>query len=304
MPNANKRVRFSIAACRLQPACPKVIHLNSQIPALLSFLFRKEDHAKQSRNSLSPKRHQQTHRSRANPSRRHRQSRRDDGRRCPAGSPDPRLWRRWTHRDDGLRNVFPRRRIGQHQPHLRPRYLPALPSPEISRDRCTTGYGACLIRYYQVAKDDLLIIFHNIGFNPTTIDAAEEAKNRGAKIIAVSSTDWQKKLPKDHHIRHPNGKHLFDYADLKIDDANPFGDADYRVDGFDVPIAPTSTIVDAYIAHRMVIEAVAEMKKRGIEPPIFRSANLPGGDEFNVASQKIPLPCERPVIFSPQIKCR
>ena len=31
----------------------------------------------------------------------------------------------------------------------------------------------------------------------------------------------------------------------------------------------------------MVIEAVAEMVKRGLEPPIFRSANLPGGDEFN-----------------------
>ena len=25
----------------------------------------------------------------------------------------------------------------------------------------------------------------------------------------------------------------------------------------------------------------AEMTKRGLEPPIFRSANLPGGDEFN-----------------------
>ena len=74
---------------------------------------------------------------------------------------------------------------------------------------------------------------------------------------------------------------MFDYADLKIDDANPFGDADYFVEGYDVAVAPTSTIVDAYIAHRMVIEAVAEIKRRGLEPPIFRSANLPGGDEFN-----------------------
>jgi uncharacterized phosphosugar-binding protein len=154
----------------------------------------------------------------------------------------------------------------------------ALKYLEIER---TTGYGACLIRYYDLKKDDLLIIFHNIGYNPTTIDAAEEAKKRGAKIIAVSSTDWQKKLPRDHHIRHPNGKHLFEYADLKIDDANPFGDADFYVEGYDVAIAPTSTIVDAYIAHRMVIEAVAEMKHRGLEPPIFRSANLPGGDDFN-----------------------
>jgi uncharacterized phosphosugar-binding protein len=40
-------------------------------------------------------------------------------------------------------------------------------------------------------------------------------------------------------------------------------------------------MVDAYIAHRMVMEAVAVMVERGLEPPIFRSANLPGGDEYN-----------------------
>lgn len=154
----------------------------------------------------------------------------------------------------------------------------ALKYLEIER---TTGYGSCLIRYYDVKKDDLLIIFHNIGMNPTTIDAAEEAKNRGAKIIAVSSSDWRQKLPLDHHIRHPNKKHLFEYADLQIDDLNPFGDADYTVDGFPVPVAPTSTIVDSFVAHRMVIEAVAAMVERGLEPPIFRSANLPGGDEYN-----------------------
>jgi uncharacterized phosphosugar-binding protein len=145
----------------------------------------------------------------------------------------------------------------------------------------TVGYGACLIRYYQVGEGDLLIIFHNIGMNPTTIDAAEEAKKRGAKIIAVSSSDWPAKLPLDHHIRHPNKKHLFDYADLAIDDANPFGDADFFVEGFDVPVGPTSTMVDAFIAHRMVMESIAAMRQRGLEPPIFRSANLPGGDEFN-----------------------
>jgi len=131
-----------------------------------------------------------------------------------------------------------------------------------------------------IARNDMVLAAGHLHVSEIW-HAAEEAKKRGAKIIAVGSSDWQKKLPKGHHIRHPNGKHLFEYADLKIDDANPFGDADYFVEGYDVPVAPTSTIVDAYIAHRMVIEAVAEMKKRGLEPPIFRSANLPGGDEFN-----------------------
>jgi uncharacterized phosphosugar-binding protein len=145
----------------------------------------------------------------------------------------------------------------------------------------TPGYANGLFRYYEVGAGDLLIIFHNIGMNPTTIDAADEAKRRGAKIIAVSSGDWRRKLPLDHHIRHPNHKHLFEYADLCIDDGNPFGDADFMVAGCAVPIAPTSTIVDAFIAHRMVMEAVAEMVRRGLEPPVFRSANLPGGDEYN-----------------------
>jgi len=145
----------------------------------------------------------------------------------------------------------------------------------------TTGYGNCLIRYYGVKEGDLLILFHNIGFNPTTIDAADEAEKRGAKIIAISSSNWRRKLPRDHPVRHPSKKHLFEFADLSIDDRNPYGDAEFKLDGFDVAVAPTSTIVDAYIAHRMVIEATDEMLRRGLQPPIFRSANLPGGDEFN-----------------------
>ena len=177
-------------------------------------------------------------------------------------------------RAGGLANVNP---IMGHD--ISP-FCQALKYLEVER---TTGYANCLIRYYGVAKDDLLIIFHNIGMNPTTIDAAEEAKKRGAQIIAVSSNDWRQKLPLDHHIRHPNKKHLFEYADLCIDDENPYGDADYYVEGFDVPIAPTSTMIDAFIAHRMIAEAVAVMVERNLDPPIFRSANLPNGDQHNAA---------------------
>ncbi|MBR3299909.1 MAG: SIS domain-containing protein, partial [Clostridia bacterium] len=47
----------------------------------------------------------------------------------------------------------------------------------------TVNYGAAIVRYYDLKKDDLLIIFHNIGINPATIDAAMEAKKNGVKII-------------------------------------------------------------------------------------------------------------------------
>nr|MBO4518030.1 sugar isomerase domain-containing protein [Clostridia bacterium] len=147
----------------------------------------------------------------------------------------------------------------------------------------TVNYGSAIIKYYDLKKDDLLIIFHNIGINPATIDAAEEAKKRGVKIIAVSSSLWQEQMPKDHFIRHPNGKNLFDYADVCIDDYNPVGDAVIRIEGFDTPIAPVSNIVDFYIAHLLEIYTVEECVKRGIAPPCWTSANTPRGDEKNVA---------------------
>ena len=145
----------------------------------------------------------------------------------------------------------------------------------------TVNYGAAIIKYFDLKKDDLLIIFHNIGINPATIDACEEAKKRGVKIIAVSSSYWQNGMAKDHFIRHPNGKNLFDYADVCIDDYNPVGDATTIVDGFNTPIAPISNVVDFYIAHLLEIFTVEECVKRGITPPVWTSANTPEGDKKN-----------------------
>lgn len=147
----------------------------------------------------------------------------------------------------------------------------------------TVNYGSAIMKYYDLKKDDALIIFHNIGINPATIDAAEEAKKRGVKIIAVSSSAWQNEMPKEHFIRHPNGKNLFDYADVCIDDFNPVGDAVVKVPGLDTPIAPVSNIIDFYIAHLLEIETVRLCVENGVTPPVWSSANAPGGDEKNAA---------------------
>ena len=95
----------------------------------------------------------------------------------------------------------------------------------------TVNYGSAIVKYFRIQKDEVLIIFHNIGINAATIDAAMEAKKNGAKIIAVSSSFWQNDIPQDHFIRHPNKKNLFDFADVCIDDYNPVGDERY---GFDL----------------------------------------------------------------------
>lgn len=135
----------------------------------------------------------------------------------------------------------------------------ALKYPELER---TVNFGATIVKYYQLQLGDMLIIFHNIGINPATIDAAMEAKVAGAKIIAVSSSYWQDEMPKDHFIRHPSGNNLFDFADVCIDDYNLVGDAAVTVPGFDTLLAPISNIIDFYIAHMLEIKTVAKCETK------------------------------------------
>jgi uncharacterized phosphosugar-binding protein len=147
-------------------------------------------------------------------------------------------------------------------------------------ERCV-NYGRSIVKYFRLQPDDVLLIFHNIGINPATIDAALEAREHGVKIIAVSSSFWQNEMPADHFVRHPSRKNLFDLADVCIDDYNAVGDCAVRVPGFDTPIAPNSNLIDFFIAHRLEIETIKRCVARGIQPPVWRSANAPGGDEFN-----------------------
>ena len=147
----------------------------------------------------------------------------------------------------------------------------------------TVNFGASIVKYYNPQKDDVVIFFHNIGINPATIDAAEECRKRGMKIIAVASSYWQKEMPKEHFIRHPNGKNLFDYADVCIDDYNSVGDAVVTVPGMTTPIGPVSNVVDFTIAHLREISCCRQCVERGIVPPVWNSANAPGGDEKNAA---------------------
>ena len=158
----------------------------------------------------------------------------------------------------------------------------------------TVNFGASIVKYYDVQKDDVVLFFHNIGINPATIDAAMEVKKRGAKLIAVASSYWQNEMPADHFIRHPSHKNLFDFADVCIDDYNPVGDAIVNVPGLDTPIAPVSNLVDFTIAHLLEIETVNICIQRGIVPPVWSSANTPGGDEKNAAYLKK---------YRPLVKC-
>ena len=93
-------------------------------------------------------------------------------------------------------------------------------------------------------------------------------------------------MTEDHIIRHSSKQNLFDIADVCIDDYNPVGDALIRVPGFDRSFGPVSNIVDFYIAHWLEIDTINKCLAQGINPPVWSSANEPGGDEINAAYLK------------------
>ena len=61
----------------------------------------------------------------------------------------------------------------------------------------------------------------------------------------------------------------------------PVGDALMRLPGLGEPIAASSTFANAIALNTLVLRTVAKLLARGVEPPVWRSGNAPGGDTAN-----------------------
>lgn len=154
----------------------------------------------------------------------------------------------------------------------------ALRSMAIER---TVGYAEAILDEYGLSSGDLLIVVNAYGINACTIDAALLAKERGSRTIAVTSKELQAALPADHPSRHPSGLNLADIADIVIDCKVPMGDALLKVEGVTQKVGASSTFLNALCLNLLITSAIAELAERGIDPPIWQSANSPGGDEAN-----------------------
>lgn len=154
----------------------------------------------------------------------------------------------------------------------------ALRSMAIER---TPGYGRVVIADRRLGPESLLLLVNAYGINAALIDAALEAKSRGAFVIGVSSRDHAANTAPTHPARHPTKKNLHEVVDIAIDTKVAIGDAVVSVPGFDMPIAAISTYANAFALNCLVIRTVAKLVERGVAPPVWKSGNAPGGDEAN-----------------------
>ena len=144
----------------------------------------------------------------------------------------------------------------------------------------TPGYGQAVLEAFEV-NDGVLIIVNAYGINAMCIDVALEARRRGIPTIGVTSRAFAEKVPPDHPARHPSKKNLFEVVDVHIDCHMPFGDAVVSIEGLQQKVAPVSTLVNCFTLNLLVIRTVEKLLEKGIKPPIWTSANIPGGDQAN-----------------------
>lgn len=139
-----------------------------------------------------------------------------------------------------------------------------------------SGYALHVIKRYPISEKDCLLISSTSGINPFSIEMAEEARAKGAKVIGISSSCYR-----DEPSRDAKGRHLPDVCDLCIDNHVPAGDAVIQVRDDGTKAGPVSTITTLAIANSIVLSACEKLQKQGVQPQVFRSGNCPGADDYN-----------------------
>ena len=70
-------------------------------------------------------------------------------------------------------------------------------------------------------------------------------------------------------------------VDIVMDNCAPAAEGMMDVEGIEAPYAAASGIASDYILWSMTSVAVEELMNKGITPGILKSANFPGGNDYN-----------------------
>lgn len=134
------------------------------------------------------------------------------------------------------------------------------------------GYGKAILKSHQIVDGDALILFSHSGINAVILDMAMEFKEKGRKVIGVTS------LPHSSQVqsRHSSGKRLFEVADVVIDTGVPMEDASQRIEGLEFPVGPSSTSIAIAVGHAINSATAEELVARGVQPYIMVNTNTAG----------------------------
>ena len=160
---------------------------------------------------------------------------------------------------------------------------PGRPRPAmINKDRNQIDMAELVYNAGNICPGDLVIFGSVSGRSEQLIDLVLTVQKHGCRTVAVTSLEYSKAVKSAH----PSGKRLFELADVVIDNCSPLGDGMMHVDGLEMPFIPASGLGATYVMWAVYAACAEEMLSLGHTPGIYKSSNMPGGDEYNLKMDK------------------
>jgi len=147
--------------------------------------------------------------------------------------------------------------------------------PTLERD---PGLAADILALAAPRPGDPFLIASNSGINGSVVELARLVREAGHPVIAVCSVAHGSAVAS----RHPSGLKLLDLADVVIDTGAPAGDAALELpDG--TRVGALSNLVGVVVVQLLTEGIARRLLAAGVTPPVYRSMNLPDGDDANAA---------------------
>ncbi len=139
------------------------------------------------------------------------------------------------------------------------------------------GLGAYVLKASTIKPGDVLVVGSVSGRTASVVDLAYEAKKMGIKVIAMSSMSYAQSVGPVHS----SGKKLYEMVDLTLDNCAPAAEAMLDVEGIEAKFAAASGLASSFILWSVTAVVLEELQKRGKTPLLLKSANFPGGVDYN-----------------------
>ena len=129
----------------------------------------------------------------------------------------------------------------------------------------------------ELKAGDVLFVSSVSGRTKKVVDLTYDCVQKGIKVIALTSMSYATQVDPVHE----SGKKLYEMATLTLDNCAPPAEAMLEVEGIEAPFAASSGISSSYVMWSLTSVAVEKMLADGYTPGILKSANFPGGNDYN-----------------------
>jgi uncharacterized phosphosugar-binding protein len=139
------------------------------------------------------------------------------------------------------------------------------------------GYAAAILDSSDCRPGEVLVVVSHSGINAVPVELALEGRDRGLRVVGVTSAAHATAVPS----RHAHGHKLHEVVEVLLDTGAPEGDAVVALDG--ARVGPVSTGLAVALLHAATARASELLLTRGAAAPVLASRNLPAGPVVNAA---------------------